>query len=161
MSELNYKKYREDRTIEGCHMLLYYEDWYDENRDNPKAMADHGNTILHVACEVGDDDLVLQYIKEGRELDPKCDLGYTPLMSAMRTGSHYCAYLLIRNGADIDVVGDGGECALTKLFRSSLDIGMKEHLAHKIRKRRCGSYERAVKAYNTRRETRRQQNERK
>lgn len=76
------------------------------------SLAEHGRTALHTAAELNDVEIVRDWVRRRKNLDPKMqfrstlehqgDAGVTPLMLAAREGHGEAALMLIEAGARVD-----------------------------------------------------------
>lgn len=79
----------------------------------------HEDTPLHVACEVGNDDIAAILLAAGADVDPRNEFGCTPLIEAVNCmpqvsgSSALCTVrVLLDAGADPNLRNDAGETAL-------------------------------------------------
>ena len=63
------------------------------------AKADFNSTVLHLASEVGNKDMVEVLVSKGAEVNAKDDVGETPLACAARCGHIEIAQMLQKAGA--------------------------------------------------------------
>ncbi|KAH3766558.1 hypothetical protein Pelo_1590 [Pelomyxa schiedti] len=61
--------------------------------------AADGQTLLHAASYAGNLELIMWLLKQGTEIDPKDELGWTPLMCAVNQGHFSAAQCLMEKGA--------------------------------------------------------------
>lgn len=80
-----------------------------------------GDTPLHSAVILGDENAVSLLIKAGSDINAKGEDGYTPLLEAVQQGNPRMVALLLETGADIHAKNDDGDDAL-ELSKSNRDI---------------------------------------
>jgi ankyrin repeat protein len=89
------------------------------------------NTPIYVASNHGFYDVVKVLLKHGVLAAPKNELNDTPLIYAVVSGNIKLVKLLIKNGADINVLADDGHGHLTSAFSVAVqkqDVDMVEFL---------------------------------
>ncbi|XP_062575496.1 putative ankyrin repeat protein RF_0381, partial [Saccostrea cucullata] len=73
---------------------------------------DDGRTVLMVAVEMNDMDMVKRIMKSGADVNKNDNSGKTPLLIALEGGTFKIAEYLIKHGSDVNVVDDLGQSAL-------------------------------------------------
>lgn len=63
----------------------------------------NGNSILHIACWKGDNDMVLMLLMRGADVNCVDSKGYSPLLVAIEFGHDALALSLLERGADITI----------------------------------------------------------
>ncbi|KAL9993870.1 putative ankyrin repeat-containing domain, PGG domain, ankyrin repeat-containing domain superfamily [Helianthus debilis subsp. tardiflorus] len=74
-----------------------------------KAVTENGNTILHVAVEMGHNYFVeklLEFLKDGEDIGTKNNMGQTALHTAAVVGNEYAARILIQKRKELLEVRD-------------------------------------------------------
>ena len=99
-----------------------------KDKSNPHKKDLHGQSLLHVACESGNEDIVNllteKYKLEINEID---QLGWTPLHSACKEGHLTIAESLINKGAFVRAMTDQGSTPLHYLARNKDDNPLLVH----------------------------------
>ena len=87
-----------------------------------------GITLLHIACKMGNLELVRLLIQEGTDLNAQDEDGETPLHRAISTSDNYdMTRLLLENGADISNKATDGKTPLHNLFNNTIgEVLIKE-----------------------------------
>ncbi|XP_062575499.1 ankycorbin-like [Saccostrea cucullata] len=73
---------------------------------------DDGRTLLMVAVEMNDMDMVKKIVKSGADVNKKDNSGKTAILIALEGGNFKIAEYLIKHGSDVNVVDDLGQSAL-------------------------------------------------
>ncbi|XP_024938957.1 LOW QUALITY PROTEIN: death-associated protein kinase 1 [Cephus cinctus] len=81
-----------------------------------------GDTLLHIACEAGDEEMASLLIENGAELDIPNEKGLTPLHVAARHGHINLVRLLCLAGCDVDKTNRGIRADVTAIKYGHLDI---------------------------------------
>ena len=63
----------------------------------------NGNTVLHIACWKGHEDMVLMLLMRGSDVNSTDSKGYSPLVVAIEFRHHNLALTLLQRGADISI----------------------------------------------------------
>ncbi|KAK7495461.1 hypothetical protein BaRGS_00013400, partial [Batillaria attramentaria] len=63
-------------------------------------------TPLHVACRIGNEDLLKFLLNKGADVKAKNDKGFTPLHTACKYGNQVAVKRLIAKGANVNAVGE-------------------------------------------------------
>jgi len=89
-----------------------------------KLLADsdgHGNTLLHLAAQMGDEPRVREILESGTQVDVSSSEGQTPLMLAAFQGHPKVVQLLLAHGAS---VGASDKLGLTPLHWAATAMPM-------------------------------------
>jgi ankyrin repeat protein len=81
----------------------FTKDGYNLTSTNTK-----GQTLLHIACEKNDDNLVDFVIEQRANPNSQDNQGITPLHLAAKNGNQYITTALIKNGANLDIQDNQG-----------------------------------------------------
>lgn len=131
----------------GSSVLMYASDSEGESKGNLKVVQflinkgavydEHyktktGYTYLMSFCNRHFDDYVRELIIKGADVNQKCEVGDSPLIIAARRGSFYksnidITEILLKNGANINVIGQGGYNSLMEAIHSE-DIMLAKFL---------------------------------
>ncbi|XP_048775447.2 ankyrin repeat domain-containing protein 35-like [Ostrea edulis] len=116
---------------------------YLKSGKNPNIRTKHGNSLLHLAVEAGDTDIVEMLLCDDRCLiDTINDLGQTPLMYAITLNDLDLVKRLIKTGADVEVRDRTGKTSLLialqdcnydiadYLIKNGSDVNVTDALGH-------------------------------
>jgi cytohesin len=104
------------------------------------AKVGNGDTLLHIAAQLGHEDVTRLLISKGADVNAKSNSSWTPLHRALKAGNREIVDLLISKGADVNAKGisdltplhfaaDGGSQALVQLLIAKGAVGPAFHLA--------------------------------
>ncbi|XP_011445310.1 putative ankyrin repeat protein PA3287 [Crassostrea angulata] len=80
---------------------------------NPNLRNKNGNSLIHLAVEAGDPDIVEMFLCDDRcQVDGINDLGQTPLMCAITLNDLELVKLLMKAGADVEIRDKTGKTSL-------------------------------------------------
>ncbi|CAO3665201.1 unnamed protein product [Rhizopus stolonifer] len=80
----------------------------------------HHELPIHAACAQGHSEAVEILIENGSIVDATDELGHTPLMNAVFSGSEECIKMILDQGADPTTVDNGGNSLLHLIASSNI-----------------------------------------
>lgn len=111
--------------VKGRHLLPMFKEWkLDEIReilcgevDVTLADEEHKNTALHMACVMGEMDIIERIIMLGANINAQNVHGETPLMAAMNYNEPKVALLMLHFNPDVNLRDNKGVTALMRAIR--------------------------------------------
>ena len=69
-------------------------------------LANTGSTLICIAVEDNNPDMLLSLVEAGHDINKKDNYGFTPLHIAVKRNNYDMATFLIQSGADVNIAGD-------------------------------------------------------
>ncbi len=82
----------------------------------------HKTTLIHIASDIGNTNLIEQLIKKGADVNSTNEYGFTPLHFAVINNDINIAELLIKSGADANIFDNEGKTPMRYALLSQFDI---------------------------------------